>query len=303
MNAPPGYAVRPLTPDDTPGVADLVSAYERAYMEDPDVIDAAEVATWWRELDLTADSLAFFDSDGLLSAYVVLYRRGDDALVSDGYVHRGHRGRGLGSILVGWLEDETRRRGRPVARSGLLAGDRAAGDLFAGRGFDAVRHFYRMVIDLDSPPTQPVWPEGFEVSSFRPGDEEAIHSVIEEGFAEHWGHEAHDLDHWQTTKFDQPWWDPSLVYLVRHGGEVVAGEVNAVRFGGGWIGHLATRKPWRGRGLGRALLLHAFAEFHRRGDTRISLAVDSQNETGATVLYESVGMRIGSQWDVWEKRL
>jgi GNAT superfamily N-acetyltransferase len=292
-----------MTRDDTPEVAQLVSAYEQAFLEEPDVLDPDEVATWWRELDLATDSLAFLDAHGRLSAYVVLYRRGDDALISDGYVHPEHHGRGLGSVLVEWLEEETRRRERPVARSSLLAGDRAAASLFEGRGFEAVRHFYRMMIDLDSPPTGPDWPEGFEVFSFQPGDEEAIHAVIEEGFADHWGHEAHDLEHWQTTRFDQPWWDPSLVYLVRQGSEVVAGEVNAVRFGGGWIGHLATRKPWRGKGLGRALLLHAFAEFHRRGDTRISLAVDSQNETGATALYESVGMRVGSQWDVWEKRL
>jgi mycothiol synthase len=303
VSAPPGYAVRPLTQADAPQVAGLVNAFEQAYVEEPDLLEAAEVATWWRELDLAVDSLAFLDADDVLSAYGLVYRREEEILISDGYVHPEHRGCGLGAALVEWLEEETGHRGRRIARSSLLAGDRAAAGLFAGRGFEAVRHFYRMLVDLDSPPPAPSWPEGFEVSAFQPGDEQAIHAVIEEGFAEHWGHEAHDLAHWQTSTFGQPWWDPSLVYLVRQGDEVVAGEINAVRFGGGWIGHLATRKPWRGRGLGRALLLHAFAEFHRRGDMRISLAVDAENETGATELYESVGMRVASQWDVWEKRL
>jgi ribosomal protein S18 acetylase RimI-like enzyme len=160
-----------------------------------------------------------------------------------------------------------------------------------------------MAVELDSPPPEPVWAGGFEVSTFRSGEEETLRAVIEEAFAEHWGHEERDLDHWLQHTFGAPWWDPSLVYLVREGDEVVAAEVNAVRFGGGWIGTIGTLEPWRGRGLGRALLLEAFGEFHRRGEPRVSLAVDAGNETGATQLYESIGMRAVWQADVYETRL
>jgi mycothiol synthase len=93
------------------------------------------------------------------------------------------------------------------------------------------------------------------------------------------------------------------VYLVREGDEVVAAEINAIRFGYGWVGTIGTRAPWRGRGLGRALLLAAFGELYRRGEKRIGLAVDAGNETGATHLYESVGMRIAWQANVYEKRV
>ena len=86
---------------------------------------------------------------------------------------------------------------------------------------------------------------------------------------------------WQVTTFGTEWWDPSLVYLVREGDEIVAAEINALRFGMGWIGTLGTRRPWRGRGLGRALIRTAFAELYRRGQRRIGLAVDAGNETGA----------------------
>ena len=96
--------------------------------------------------------------------------------------------------------------------------------------------------------------------------------------------------------------DPSLVYLVRDGDEVVAAEVNAVRFGAGWVDTIGIAKPWRRHGLGRALLLQAFGELYRRGERRVALAVDAGNETGATHLYESVGMRVAWQADVYEKR-
>jgi mycothiol synthase len=141
------------------------------------------------------------------------------------------------------------------------------------------------------------------VSIFEPGEEEVLHAVIEEAFADHWGYQRHDLDHWQVACFGQDWWDPSLVYLVRERGEVVAAEINAIRFGMGWIGSLGTRQPWRGRGLARALVFLAFGELYRRGEHRVGLGVDAGNETGATRLYESVGMRAAWQADVYEKRM
>ena len=84
--------------------------------------------------------------------------------------------------------------------------------------------------------------------------------------------------------------------------EVVATIRNdAERNGGGYVGALAVRRPWRGRGLGRALLLHTFAEFQRRGFDRVTLGVDAENPTGATALYESVGMTVESEAIVFEK--
>ena len=60
--------------------------------------------------------------------------------------------------------------------------------------------------------------------------------------------------------------DPSLWFIVREGDEIAAvlrGEPN--RFDAGWVGAIGVRKPWRKRGLGLALLHHAFGEFYRRG--------------------------------------
>jgi ribosomal protein S18 acetylase RimI-like enzyme len=69
------------------------------------------------------------------------------------------------------------------------------------------------------------------------------------------------------------------------------------------VGALGVRRRWRGRGYGRALLLHTFREFRRRGMTRATLGVDAANPTGATRLYESVGMHVEQEEIVWEKAL
>jgi len=55
----------------------------------------------------------------------------------------------------------------------------------------------------------------------------------------------------------------------------------------------------RGRGIATALLQESFAEFERRGLPRVRLNVDSDNLTGAVALYERVGMRVVSSYDLW----
>ena len=60
----------------------------------------------------------------------------------------------------------------------------------------------------------------------------------------------------------------------------------------GWVRSLWVRRPWRKRGLGNALLLNAFRQFHERGERRVGLGVDAESPTGATRLYERAGMRV-----------
>ena len=69
----------------------------------------------------------------------------------------------------------------------------------------------------------------------------------------------------------------------------------------GWVGSLGVRDGWRRRGIGESLLLTSFAEFHRRGERKVALGVDVQNPTGATRLYERVGMRVFWEAVLYEK--
>ncbi len=66
---------------------------------------------------------------------------------------------------------------------------------------------------------------------------------------------------------------------------------------------LGVRRAWRDCGLGKALLLHAFGAFHRRGKHAVRLYVDSQNLTGATRLYERAGMHVERELVDYEKEL
>ena len=39
-----------------------------------------------------------------------------------------------------------------------------------------------------------------------------------------------------------------------------------------------------------------------RGLPRVRVNVDAENVTGATAVYERVGMRVVNRWDLWERQ-
>jgi mycothiol synthase len=69
------------------------------------------------------------------------------------------------------------------------------------------------------------------------------------------------------------------------------------------VNELGVRRAWRKRGLGSALLKHAFVAFHADGKKRAGLGVDASSLTGALKLYEGAGMRIQRQFNMYEKEM
>jgi len=219
--------------------------------------------------------------------------------VAEQTVHPGHRGHGLSEFLLKLCEARAacaavRATGRAPANLGVWTheDDLERRALYERHGFRSVRSFLRLEVDLAEPAAAPVWPPGIAVRRFRRRrDEAAVHAATEEAFRDHWRPHSMDLDEWLAFRFAHPDLDLDL-WWVAWDGEEVAGSLLALETPlGGYIDSLSVRRPWRGRGLGRALLREAFAELRRRGLPRAYLGVDSENPTGAMGLYESVGMR------------
>jgi mycothiol synthase len=183
--------------------------------------------------------------------------------------------------------------------------DRVLGDLLRARGYEVVRHSFRMAADLAAEPAVPEWPDGIAVRTFRAGDDDrGLYEVQEETFADQFDHEPMDYEEWRHWTFGQAF-DPDLVFLAEEGGELAGIVIARPERSGdeslGWISVLGVRRPWRRRGLGRALLLHTFRELRARGKPRVALGVDGSNPTGAVGLYERAGMTVVRRYDHWEK--
>ncbi len=241
-------------------------------------------------------------------------REQDARLEADAYVRLEDLGEGRVFLLVagapsGEILDWAEERGRAIGQrlvSGSWSTNREVLRELERRGFALVRHSQRMAVDLGEPAAPPVWPAGVEVRAFRPGDERAFYEAQQETFRDSWEPVDETFEEWSHWLLDAPWFDPGLWFLALDGDETAGFAICHPRSGdpaAASIRLLGVRRPWRRRGLGRALLLHAFAVFRERSFRRAVLGVDAESLTGAQKLYESVGMHVAARFDIYEKAL
>jgi mycothiol synthase len=298
---PAAYRLRRPAADDAAAVAELKRAVEIARHGDSDVTLAQIVEEWALPRLVPDEDLWLIETrSGEVVGYALLWMEDPPAVfISDQTIHPAHRGRGLSEFLLGLCETRTA-RAAGLAAPGVPANlgvwthedDRERRALYVRHGFRYTRTFLRLEVDLAGAPAAPVWPPDIAVRRFRRHhDEAAVHAAADEAFQDHWRPDSMDLDEWLAFRFETPNLDMDL-WWVAWDGEEVAGSLLAFETPlGGYIDSLSVRRPWRGHGLGRALLLEAFTELRRRGLPRAYLGVDSENPTGAMRLYESVGMR------------
>jgi len=314
-SVPEGYEVREARVEDAPAIAELMN-----------LVPLAEVGVPWTNVEEVRDELTspgrapgFADvmltaADGALAGYLSLdVTEGPVQVHALAFVRPSLWGRGLSAYLLRLAEArcraETSARREPVMlRVSRFTGNAAAGRLFAALGYGRVRTFWMMRIELREAPPVRV-PEGITIRTFRPGtDDAATHATLAEGFVDHWG-AFPAFEEWRHHEIEGEGslFDPSLWFLALDGDEVVGAACcrpSSPRVEDtAQVSELAVRRPWRRRGVALALLQTAFAELHRRGIPAAELAVDAQNPTGATRLYERAGMKEVLSWDVWEKRL
>ena len=297
---PEGFRVRAAAGADAAAISELMVAADTVVQGWSDST-ALELVEWWRMTDLATNSWVV--EDGSVAAYGVVIPHGASA-ETDAFVHPAKTGLGLGTWLLRRGEERVRELGFATVLTWCLAPDADARALFERSGYREVRRFYRMLVEHEVEPPPPDWPEGFRVGTFELADARGFHAALDEAFAEEWNFVSEPFDSWAERRIDIPEFDPTLWFVVREGNEI-AGVLRGdpERGGTGWVGALGVRPRWRKRGLGLALLRHAFGEFYRRGQSRVGLGVDARNPTGATRLYERAGMHATYEAIAFSKEL
>jgi len=255
-----------------------------------------------------ADNWRVVEENGRLVGGVFLWHPEPDAERVFVYALADPRKPEMYERLLDWGEARGRELTKDVAgRTHTSAG--SDNDVLAGvlrkRGYELVRHFFTMEVDLDEEPAEPVWLEGISVRTFRPGEERAIYDVDMEAFQDHWDFFPVPFEEWRDYFLESSTFDPELWFVAEDGGEIAGTALCSSARGPerGWVNVLAVRRPWRRRGLGRALLLHAFHELRRRGYRKAGLNVDGENLTGAVRLYEQAGMHVAHREDSYRRPL
>jgi mycothiol synthase len=307
MVLPAGFTVRAAAAEDLAAVAAVFAADDIDDVGEV-VLDADFIGSAWNRsgFDLATDAWVVVDGAGTLVAYAHAMRDGPDVVDSWGLVHPEYRGQGLGPVLLDRIEERAGQllAGVPNAkfRQSVNAGDRAAAAMLEARGLRLVRHFWHMGIYLEGSVNAGHTPDGIEIAGVDPlQDLPAMHAVLIEAFADDWGYHPDPFEEWARDHAGSRNYDPTVWLLARDGADPVAALVAQIYGDRGWISEIGVLKSHRGRGIADALLRRSFAMFAERGFGRVMLNVDAENPTGATALYERVGMRIIKRWNLWER--
>jgi len=290
------------TAADATAVTEVVAALESS-LYGSTTISQADLEDEWSDLDLEQNARVVRAGDR-----IVAYGAGCEAgeiWQAEGYVHPDAHGRGIGRMIASEFEADAVRRGARRIHNRVFEADSAARTLLESLGYRAVRVFREMRIELDAPPPTLPWPDGLQVVPFDPErDALAFHAAHQEAFADHWEYAPRDFAAWSNWYVGSERFDPALWCVVRAGDEIVAGTIcTGNTYGGGCVHALFTRRPWRGHGVGAALLADAFQRFWERGEHNVGLGVDAASETGAFRLYERAGMSPALGWVIYEKEL
>ena len=294
--------VRAATLDDAAAVADLIVASDVAEGVTAWPVSAIDVLEDWERprFDLSRDTRLYLSGDRLVASGEVWEKEPGGVHEVFCVVDPDHLGLGLGSALIDWSEERVT---EGTIHNFVSGSNDTVKEMLDARGYVPVRHFWHMQIELEGTRFQTSSPPGITIRPIAgEADARAVHAVVLEAFAAHWGHVPEPFEDWWPAFAGRSDFDESLVFLAENELGVAVGALTGQKGDGyGWVRDLGVSPSARGKGIGAALLEHSFARFAERGYPKVILNVDAGNETGATRLYERVGMRQMRQFDCYEK--
>ena len=310
--------LRSLARSDIPAWADLLAAIEKVDRTGEHYA-AADLAEEMANpgVEVGKDFVGAFEADGQLVGYYSILPRGAAdgryTVEMQGSVLPARRTQGIGTLLVtGMVERAAQARdehrldlpARLVATG--LSSDVAQADLLASVGMQGERWTFLMRTRLDAiPPARPL-PAGYRLRGYDGAMTDALRQA----------HNAAFLDHPNFTPWSEVMWKqfvtesrsfrPDLCFVLSadSSDEIVAyvqtaefeADLAATGRHVAYVGKVGTLRGHRGTGLATALLGHALHAYREAGYDEASLAVDSENPTGALGVYGRVGFTVESRW-------
>lgn len=235
-----------------------------------------------------------------------------------GFVRPAWRRRGIGTALHRHNESRLREIAAEHAEAspkwfGSEGIDTDAGNvaLLTGAGYAPVRYFHDMVSPtLDGLDVSPM-PDGIELRRVTRDQYRTIWLAEAEAFRDHWGEAEWAEADWERFIAEPDNEDPRF-WMVGWDGDDVAGSVITTvpveeneHHGRSrvYVSEVSVRRPWRRRGLARALLARSLVAACAAGFTSASLGVDTESSTGANTLYESLGFTPDKSYTSYRKPL
>lgn len=317
VSFPEGFSLRPPRDEDAPRAAQLVNEEAIAHLGTP-IWSTEQVLQQWHSpnVDRERDVAVVEDPAGTVCGWLSLVCGPPYVEVfALGVVGLAWHGRGVGAAILAESERRAQRflalapiGARVAIHAGSLADEPNVGRLLTRAGYREIRRFQLMRIDFHDVPPAPTLPPGISIEQLDPAhDVAAAFEAHREAFTDHWGEMEETLEDFRHWLIDTPQFDRELSLVAKDGPEVAGylfGWPEAAEDPSrGYVAALGTRRAYRGRGIAETLLRLVFGILYDRGSRGCDLHVDSDSLTGATRLYERVGMTANPRYATWEKEL
>jgi len=269
----------------------------------PDTLADFELHKQGPWFDATGMMIAELDGEAAGCADAWIDRKMDEehGYFEGPFVLPERRRLGVGRALAAAVFESLRSRGK--TRVQLWHRDNPANVTFAeGLGFRCIRIFHSMSHDLRSIPSGIGEDRGSSIVEM-PADDATIElegRLWNEAFREHFNYRpmtTEETGYMYRLARERNEWLFTLVARLEGApvGFLVGGSDPAdVKRRGRNIGGLyilGVLKPYRNRGIAKALLISGLERLKGRGMTEAELGVDTENVTGAAHLYERIGFR------------
>jgi GNAT superfamily N-acetyltransferase len=284
-----GRSPRPLRPDDAAALLALSEGMDRRWWGQVET-ELSDVTEQLADLgDLDRRSVALLDGDRMVGSVTVHADGSAEPLFDVGLADDE------ALAVLAHLLGAARERG--AAEFARPAGDELLATAYERAGLVPAWSSFELEREPTAPAAAP-WPDGVRLQPFDADAHAAsVHEAVYSVWAQVPGHHDRDLDSWRTLFLGSERASEDL-QVVAWDGARVAGVAICRTYAPatGWVSQLAVTEPWRGRGLGRALLVEACRRLAGvDGLDDIGLSVIASNAR-ALGLYRSVGFEVTREW-------
>lgn len=315
---PTGYQPARATESDIPAMLALLRSYEEGVTGSTSWTEGEVAEPFTTEKGRRDTAVVLAKDADRIAGYFQAHRDSAERWYGDATVALGLEETGRAALCgagLSWVEQTALANADgadPVRMTHWCwAEDDAFARSLAGLGYEPVRAFIEMHLDLADRAPQSPNPEvairQADLTDLHGADARTVYEMISESFRDHYDYKERTFEQFMQRRTDGANADLDGWFIAEIDGRAAGATIHSNGYladhNANYIDNLGTVRWARGKGVAKAMLEHSFQRAQRQGRAAVKLHVDAESPTGATTLYESVGMRRNKVGQEWQKFL
>ena len=222
-------------------------------------------------------------------------------------VHPGYRRKGIAEKLVKCAIERAIELKVKIAHANISQEDKAGKRLFSKMGFRFVRRYLELKLDLSKVRLSKIKRNDYPCRPMMPGEEERLTRLQNRSFMDSWGFNPNTEEEisYRIHLSEATFKDITLCFdgiepIGYCWSKIFYEKDKSLDGMRGRINMLGVDPNYRGKGVGKKVLLNGLIQLKSRGVRFVVLTVDNENKVART-LYQSVGFKVKSS-SLWYQK-